>query len=1021
MGLDARRGSIALLAAFLLTFTFLTFPPAPPDQQSGYEADAALSAILNYAHQHQLQFGTGLAYTYGPAGYLIFFYFFPATAEWHMLTDLLLCFTVALGLCLLAWRLRPIWRWLLLAAFAWGGANLYPRTDVVLNVCLLCWGLLCVIENGRRLRWALGVFSLLAAFCALAKVSYLFVSGWSVVAIGLTLLLRGKPRAAAAVLVGVPATFLLGWWLAGQALANVPAYLTHAVAMATGYNAALGWEEPAVATHCGLLLAALLLAALVLRLLEQTKQAGTGPALIRWVTFAWLFGLAFTVYKHGFVRGMPEDLSVCFLFFALLGPVLMLFEPAQRGLRRWAGVVAFATWVVALAPIQVLSVPDALASLRRPLFAFLQNVGWAFRPGEYLRTQREVFQTNRRGAALAELGSMAGNRRVDVFGRRQFYAVLNDLNYAPRPVPQSYAACNAALMKLNEDYYLSHAAPEYVLFQLDTFDRKFPPLEDAWLLRDLLINYQPVAAENQCLLLKSRGRELPKPVLMRAGTVHPGEPIELGALGQTNLWLEITLKPSWTGWVRQLLYRPPVVRLAAWREPHKPLVRRRAPASMLAAGFLASPLVLNNDDVSALYRANARVCPCAYSVELRPGEEGFWKKQIQFRVYALRNQLGWRGEVSSTPAPSGSAAASKALPFSVFHARAWRSGVGPGDAGDMLSFALFVLVPCASGALLLVLALKRRGMAGRPTGWWQLAAGNLLVFLFLTSAVFLAAETYFRFIYDTTDSLGFTKVCERWVQRHWQVNAAGCRDDVDYSAAMRPGQRRITFIGDSFAAGHGISNVEDRFANRLRRAHPDWDIQVLANVGLDTGAEQVLLNRVLHQGYQLDQVVLVYCLNDVGDLMPEQTGIYDQLLENQGGWLCRHSYCLNLLFNRYRASRIPLLRNYFPYVREAYRGPLWERQKLRLKAFRDTVAAHGGHLAVVTFPFFDVLGPHYPFESVHQQLDDFWRSLDVPHLDLLGVYGGYTPEQLTVNRYDAHPNELANRLAADALNAFLSP
>ncbi|MGH7969582.1 MAG: hypothetical protein ACREIC_12730, partial [Limisphaerales bacterium] len=124
---------------------------------------------------------------------------------------------------------------------------------------------------------------------------------------------------------------------------------------------------------------------------------------------------------------------------------------------------------------------------------------------------------------------------------------------------------------------------------------------------------------------------------------------------------------------------------------------------------------------------------------------------------------------------------------------------------------------------------------------------------------------------------------------------------------------------------------------------------------------------------------------------------------------------------RYRASRIPLLRNYFPYVREAYSGPLWERQKLRLKAFRDTVAAHGGHLAVVTFPFFDVLGPHYPFESVHQQLDDLWRSLEVPHLDLLGVYRGYTPKQLTVNRYDAHPNELANRLAAEAVNAFLSP
>jgi hypothetical protein len=74
-------------------------------------------------------------------------------------------------------------------------------------------------------------------------------------------------------------------------------------------------------------------------------------------------------------------------------------------------------------------------------------------------------------------------------------------------------------------------------------------------------------------------------------------------------------------------------------------------------------------------------------------------------------------------------------------------------------------LPCASGIALAVFArhVKRRR---RAATWGWILAGNALVLLTLVSVVFLAAETYFRFFYDTTDSLAYTKVCARWVQRH---------------------------------------------------------------------------------------------------------------------------------------------------------------------------------------------------------------------------------------------------------------
>jgi hypothetical protein len=48
-----------------------------------------------------------------------------------------------------------------------------------------------------------------------------------------------------------------------------------------------------------------------------------------------------------------------------------------------------------------------------------------------------------------------------------------------------------------------------------------------------------------------------------------------------------------------------------------------------------------------------------------------------------------------------------------------------------------------------------------------------------------------------------------------------------------------------------------------------------------------------------------------------------------------------------------------------------------------------------------------------------WRELGVPQLDLLSVYEGLPSSQVTVNRYDAHPNECANQLAAEAIDKWL--
>ena len=337
-----------------------------------------------------------------------------------------------------------------------------------------------------------------------------------------------------------------------------------------------------------------------------------------------------------------------------------------------------------------------------------------------------------------------------------------------------------------------------------------------------------------------------------------------------------------------------------------------------------------------------------------------------------------------------------------------------------VALGLFALVFLLSGGLVWLFFRYGRGDGARA-GWIHLLIGNLLVLVAALALLALAGEIFYRFCQDTTDGLGYTKVSARWFERHWQVNSSDYRDNINYALKIKPGMRRISFAGDSFTAGHGVKDVEDRFANRLRRAHPEWEIHLLAQPGFDTGNELTHLENCLTQHYQIDQVVLVYCLNDVVDLFPAWAESVERVRSQaaQGGWLRRNSYLVNTLYYRLFAPREGAMKRYFGYVADGYRGRHWEEQQRRLRAFRDLVASHGGRLIVVTFPFFQSLGPRYEYQSAHDQLSRFWRELGVPHLDLLPVYQGLPSGKLTVNRFDAHPNAYAHGLAAAAIEKLL--
>jgi lysophospholipase L1-like esterase len=308
---------------------------------------------------------------------------------------------------------------------------------------------------------------------------------------------------------------------------------------------------------------------------------------------------------------------------------------------------------------------------------------------------------------------------------------------------------------------------------------------------------------------------------------------------------------------------------------------------------------------------------------------------------------------------------------------------------------------------------------GRRT--FFLVVGNVCVLLLLVSLLFLAAESYYRFWYDDTDAFAVTRTTVRWGQRHYRLNNFGVRDDVDYSLKKSDNRRRTLFLGDSFTAGHGVENVDDRFLNRLRRVNGDrWELHLLGENGADTGSHLLRAQKAAFMGYEADLFVLVYCPNDIHDILPERDEMIHRILQHiEGtGFFVQHSFAANTFYFRWIAVRDPAISRYYESVRDAYFGPVWETQKSRLVALAAACRAREARFAVVLFPFLqDLDDPKY--QEIQARMTAFWQSQGVPVLDLLPIFAAHPDESFVVNRYDGHPNERAHELAAEAIGKFL--
>ena len=246
----------------------------------------------------------------------------------------------------------------------------------------------------------------------------------------------------------------------------------------------------------------------------------------------------------------------------------------------------------------------------------------------------------------------------------------------------------------------------------------------------------------------------------------------------------------------------------------------------------------------------------------------------------------------------------------------------------------------------------------------------------------------------------------------------------------RPGVRRVMVLGDSFTEGQGVKEPDTCvrvLESRLNAGGGDrWEV---LNCGR-RGADFPLLFEMFEQILRYDPDVVVYAmvLNDAeqsNEFHARQRYVNDLILDRGRATMEGHpvpdmgrfdSRLLGFVRERLetrRASR-ETTRWYLDMYAEANREG-WTRTQGHLREMNRRMRERGGRLLVASWPLLVNLEGEDPFAAATETVSRFCVAAGIAWHDLRPALRGHPTSSLWVHPVDMHPNELAQRLAAESL------
>lgn len=246
------------------------------------------------------------------------------------------------------------------------------------------------------------------------------------------------------------------------------------------------------------------------------------------------------------------------------------------------------------------------------------------------------------------------------------------------------------------------------------------------------------------------------------------------------------------------------------------------------------------------------------------------------------------------------------------------------------------------------------------------------------------------------------------------------------------GRVRILLLGDSFTFGHGIADGRNRFGDIIERrlnavtpGGPHFHVYNAATEGSNPGVWLESL-RTLLPVYNPQSVIAVFFLRDgtgLGTSFVFFKSVFQLFTSQVAGRLWYRASSIGKWIGdlgvkrRFSEYYIRLMKA--PYVGRRSQRQFWLMQQRYLLAIRDACRRNGADFRLVIFPMLFGLESGYQFRDVEDEIARFAREAGIPVFSLTPSFLGKRSRSLWISPNDQHPNELGNRIAADALYPYL--
>jgi hypothetical protein len=292
---------------------------------------------------------------------------------------------------------------------------------------------------------------------------------------------------------------------------------------------------------------------------------------------------------------------------------------------------------------------------------------------------------------------------------------------------------------------------------------------------------------------------------------------------------------------------------------------------------------------------------------------------------------------------------------------------------------------------------------------------NLGMALLMTCLTFMAIEFYFKIFFAQSDGFRYTLASQDWYDRYWHENSLGYRD-VEWTPEQLQGKTKVMVVGDSFVAGSGISNPDDRFSNQLGQLlGNDYVVLNVGSPGWDTIDE---VKAIIQYPHKPDILILSYYINDIEGIAYERGAQRPQIRQDPPAWLLPlvdNSYAINFLY--WRLIRLGPQKWADIYWNDWLKR-ISEDPEIRWQHRQELLTIAEG-AAAEQIPFFVIVFPNLAAveesQFMTQPVIDLFQEHDVPVLDVSNLLSGREPATTMVNAVDSHPNEAINLEVAEHL------